>query len=35
MIYVHAWIETLQTWFMLVGMGSVIYWLVKFNTLKK
>jgi len=31
MFYVHNWIDTFQTWFMLIGMGSVVYWLIKFN----
>jgi hypothetical protein len=35
MFYVHNWIETFQTWFMLIGMGTVVYALVKFNTPKK
>jgi hypothetical protein len=31
MFYIHNWIETMQYWFMFVGMGSTIYWLIKFN----
>ena len=31
MFYIHNWLETFQVWFMLVGMGTAIYWLVKFN----